>query len=262
MRWRLDKDTGRGIRPWLQDLAVSGAADLVRYQEASNKAVDKAGGVLRTWAAGHGRSLFDPANSQLAFSWDPAVFDLLPGEQGLFTGHPSAHSMGVLDVDGGPGHVLWLGLRHRASGQRCLFVNVHPIHGYEKAQPNDLAGNAWRDWAAGVYWLRVLSFTAQQLVRPADDGMRTRTRYWDTVELGGDMNGDLRDRSEWYYPANVLPSMYGPDRLDLGLDHLVLAHGSDSSIVHRGSVAANTDHRIHFATYSTGVRPDYPAERR
>ena len=171
--------------------------------------------------------------------------------------------MGVDEVDGGPGFILWVGLLHKPSQKRCLFINVHPTHGYEAAEPNDLKGNSWRDWAAGNYWLRVLQLTTEQLQRRADDRATTMARFWDVVELGGDLNGDLLDSSEWYYPARTLTSCYQPDVHQLsGLDHLLQAHGSDTELVKRWSKSARTDHRLHFATYRLASVGDYPPEQK
>jgi hypothetical protein len=116
----------------------------------------------------------------------------------------------------------------------------------------------WKNWAIQQYWLDVISFTAKEMSRPAVAA--SMKRFWDVVIIGGDYNGDLvlAADDEWYYPSQLLPSLYARDRIPKGLDHMQHAYGSDVSVDKRWQVAANSDHNIHFTTRTFKTVDDTP----
>lgn len=241
---------------WKEDLVKSSGSTvaITNYQEAEG---EKARATIREWCVKHNRSLFHPENTGNPISWDNATFEQLVVANSKIGGvkevHASAREMGVPAKFNPARDFTFVGLKHRATGKSVLVINVHPVSG--ATAPADRPGNddspelaAWKDWAIGQYWLDVLSFTARQMSRP-DPGVEALTPFWDIILLGGDFNAATANEKQWYYPGAMLDSLYLPDTLERGLDHLMRTITSDCSVADRWKVEGNTDHSIHFCKY-------------
>lgn len=229
--FRLDPDA------WRHDLALSGTADLVGYSEASRPAVRK---TLASWCEAEGRGLYLPDDCDNPVSWDAGTFEPIDGERGVVEVH-GRHPTVRLN----PGRdFAWVGLRHRASGKAVLRVNVHATSGALKPQARVRWGrdlSAWKDWAIQQYWLDLLAFTAEQMSR----------EVWDAILCGGDFNGRLENRDEWFHPGSLLRSLYRFDETPHSIDRLIYTVDSDVRQVRRWarSKGVRSDHALHFADY-------------
>ena len=248
---------------WNADLAKSGIADLVGYQEAGG---DNTRAVLAAWCKAHGFGLYHPAGTSNPIGWKTAVFSEILREsdkkpvQGQKDVHPSAISMGVDYKYNPAGDFTWKGLLHKASGQKILRVNRHaPAGATTPTSPHPPALEKWKNWAAGQYWLDVISFVTRYASVGTSDP-KAQQSYWDVILLGGDYNGDLlrQNTDEWYYPSRILQGLFPDDSNVRGLDHLQHMYGGDVKPVRRWSVAGNTDHRIHFITREFVEVTDFP----
>ncbi len=250
---------------WRQDLAKSGKAALVGYQEAEGSGQRK---TLKAWHAETGREVYHPTGSGNPIGWDPKVFEYAKIGDKPFRGkkavHPGALAMG-LNLKFNPARdFVWVGLVHKETGKRVLRINVHPLAGVTKPQSsktNTLSAkqNAWKDWGFGQYWLDVLSFAAKEISR-SEDRNKTVNPFWDAVNIGGDYNGELDRLERWYYPGPMLGSLFRTDKVVNGLDHLQTAYISDLRPSNRRSVPGNTDHRIHFVDWTWAKVADFPKQ--
>lgn len=249
-----------GQRGWSHDLPVSADADIVGYQEAHQG--QPSGNAVLQFCTNTGRAAYAPKGTANPISWNPKVFDPVLGERGVKVAHTGAASMG-LHMGASPSRdFVWVGLLHKTSGKRLLKINVHPTQGATKPEPNEWTKeqNAWKNWSIGQYWLEVLSFSAAQMARDAGD--RSDKPFWDIVTIGGDFNADMltEKADQWYFPSRMLTALYDNDsRVPGGLDHILVSHGSDVDLKRRWSVAARTDHRIHFRTSTIHTHQDFPA---
>lgn len=229
--WRLDADA------WAHDLRLSGVADLVGYSEAEGDGQRKA---LASYCRAQGRGLYHPQGSGNPVSWKRDVWRALPQERGVVevhAKHPTAKYNPARDV-------VWVGLRHKATGARVLRINVHPVAGATKPEGDTPWGDgldAWKDWAIRQYYLAVVAFTAQQLARET----------WDAVLLGGDFNGRLENQQEWYYPGPLLLGLFERDAAPRSIDRLVWTRSSNVRQVRRWSQhkGVRSDHALQFAEY-------------
>jgi hypothetical protein len=80
------------------------------------------------------------------------------------------------------------------------------------------------------------------------------------VSIGGDYNAELTQKGRWYYPGSLLPALFVADRQPKGIDHLQHSHGSDATIKRRWSLAANSDHKIHFVERTLVAVTDFPRQ--
>jgi len=250
---------------WLRDMGKSGKAHLTGYQEAEG---DPARATLAEFSKAHNRGLYHPPDCGNPISWDLDTFRQIKvnGQpvEGVHESHAGATRMGIKAKFNPPRDFAWVGLVHRATGKRVLRINVHPLAGATKREsnpdnPDSDELSAWKDWGIGQYWLDVLAFTAEQM-SVQDPGVETTAAFWDVILLGGDFNAAMDNGRRWYYPACMLPALYGEDELRGGLDHLLATHGSDVKPGRRWSVAGFTDHRIHFLEYDLRDVADFPRD--
>jgi len=225
---------------WLSDMAVSSRASIVGYSEADSH---KARRVLTQHCRDTGRGLFDPVHCGNPISWDSKVWTPIPKESGVVEVH---RRVNIPRVKFNPARdFAWVGLEHNVCGTKVLRINVHPIAGATKPEPNKYGPrlNEWKDWAVRQYWLDVVSFTAAQMSR----------EKWDVILLGGDFNGRLENRREWWYPGPLLSSLYFTDDAPRSIDRLVWTRDSLVRQEKRWVVAKgiHSDHHLHFAEYVT-----------
>jgi hypothetical protein len=250
---------------WQQDLAKSARGDITGYQEATNAAARAA--VKKHCADAH-RGLYHPASCGNPISWRRATFDQanIGGKvsEGVVNAHASAKAMGVPSNVNPERDFTWVGLIHKASGYKVLRINVHTAsHGVlPEANPRNTDSAAlahWKDWAIGQYWLDVVSFAAR-MMSVQDPGVKSMANLWDVVSIGGDYNAELTQKGRWYYPGSLLPALFVADRQPKGIDHLQHSHGSDATIKRRWSLAANSDHKIHFVERTLVAVTDFPRQ--
>jgi hypothetical protein len=251
---------------WMPDLDKSGRGDIVGYQEGD---VGPARTTIREWCKANNRGLFAPTKCDLPISWKKDVFTLVrrPDKtaiQGTREVHQSAPQMGVPAKFNPARDFSYVGLKHTQTGKKILRINVHPVAGGTKLESDPDNHDTdqvsiWKDWGVGQYWLDVVSFVAGQMSRqePVEDSLKS---FWDIITLGGDFNAYLDRTERWYYPGALLPSLFVNDKLIKGLDHLMHAHGSDVKQGKRWTVAANSDHRIHFQERTIITVPDFPRQ--
>lgn len=231
MLFRLD------ARRWAHDLDLSAVADLRGFQEAIDAGPRAA---LAKHAAAKGLGLYAPKMGN-PIAWNPEVFEDDGRAFSEFV-HRSAIADGLTRAKFNPArYVTGKGLVHKATGKRVLFLNVHPIAGGTKPEPNDFgpALNAWKNRAIERYWLAVLQITAREI----------RKGVYDVIILGGDWNARGTDRAEWYFPARMLQGLFRSDEIEVGLDHVVLTRHSAADVVRRWArnEGVNSDHALHFA---------------
>lgn len=245
---------------WNADLAKSGRADLVGYQEAGQLGQRRA---IKAWAQKNSHEVFHPPKSGNPISWDTRTFAEHGPDGKPFNGvrrvHLGAKQMGVEEPMNPLRGFTWVGLRHKEARKSVLRINVHPVAGATREVPkDDQQLSQWKNWGFQQFWLDIVWFTAREMSRPVE--AKSTKRFWDLILLGGDYNGDLlaqRD-DEWYYPSRMLPALYAPDRFTKGLDHLQHVHGSDCQVVRRWTVQGYTDHQIHFVSRSFRTVDDTP----
>ena len=251
---------------WLADLAKSGKADLVGYQEAEGRNQRL---TLNEWSEKNDRKLYLPAGTGCGIGWKKGVFGYYgPGDawfHGMHRSHPSAEGMGFKTKYLPSMEYVYVGLYHHKAKKSVLRIDVHPISGATRTvlKDNDKEPGItqWKNWAIQQYWLDVVAFTAKEMGRPAN-AKQPMKRFWDVIIIGGDYNGDLHlaKDDEWYYPSRILPSLYAKDRIQGGLDHMQHAYGSDVSIARRWQVSANSDHNIHFTSRVFKTVDDTPGK--
>lgn len=231
---------------WWADLQKSGTADLIGYQEAEG---GEQRDTLREWCEKHDRGRYHPSMTGCAISWRKSMFAPL-GEDERFIiyvhkKHPTMKFMPGMDI-------VAIGLTHKPTDKRVLAIDIHATSGATK--PEDLTPwnndvDRWKNWALAQYYLDLIEFTARQMSR----------QKYHIISCRGDYNAELRNTKAWYYPGRLMPALYQADPVPTGIDHLQVTHGSDCKNGKRWSVAANSDHRIHFQTRTIVDRPDYPA---
>jgi hypothetical protein len=250
---------------WKPDVVKSGEGDITGYQEAEGTGPRT---VIKDYCIAHNRGRYHPTGSGNAISWKRELFRPVVVNKkkvnGMIQSHLGAIAMGI-DVKYNPARdFTYVGLLHKETGKKILRVNVHPIAGATK--PESAAANTdsdalsvYKDWAVGQYWLDILSFVSAQMSLQ-DPGTKTMTNFWDVISLGGDYNAALNDKDRWYYPGALLPALFEPDEQLRGLDHLQVAHGSDTRPGHRWAVDANSDHQIHFIERTFVDVADFPRQ--
>lgn len=109
---------------WEADLKKADQADICGHQEAGGKAR----ATLRDHCAATNRGRYHPTGSTLAISWKKDVFSAIPHERGqikVHEKHPTAKYNPARDI-------VWIGLKHIASGNKLLRINIHPVAGATK----------------------------------------------------------------------------------------------------------------------------------
>ena len=250
---------------WLADLAKSGKASLVGYQEAEGRNQRT---TLNEYCTKNDRKLYLPAGTGCGIGWKKGVFGAYGPDDKPFQGmkrvHTNAEAMGFKTKYLPSMEFVYVGLYHHGAKKSVLRINVHPISGATRTvlKDNDKEPGItqWKNWAIQQYWLDVLSFTAKEMSRGV--AANSMKRFWDVIIIGGDYNGDLHLAAddEWYYPSRMLPALYAKDRIAGGLDHMQHAYGSDVAIDRRWQVPANSDHNIHFTTRTFKAVDDTPGK--
>lgn len=251
---------------WNQDLAKSGMAHVTGYQEAEGKEQRQ---TLVDYCAKAARGLYHPKSCGNPISWNKSTYDQAIVKdkpvQGVRDVHLGAVAMGVNAKFNPPRDFAWVGLVHKASQQKHLIINVHPLAGGTK--PEDAKDNtdsdalsAYKDWGIAQYWLDIMAFTAAEM-SVNDPGAKSMTQLWDAILLVGDFNAQMNNARRWYYPGAMLLALYHQDPQVQGLDHIMRTKGSNLKAGERSSQAGNTDHRIHFQRYTITDVPDYPREK-
>lgn len=247
-------------RRWKADLKKSSIAHVVGYQEAENDRVRK---VLTQHCEETGRGLFHPDKTGNPISWSEKEYFNL-GVQGVVDSHLGAVQMGVKAKFNPPRDYSFVGLEHKVSRQKHLFIDVHPVAGGTKLESNPDNHDSeqltlWKDWAIGQYWLDIMSFVAKEMSNNASP--RKTDPFWDAIIMMGDFNAYLDRKERWYYPGALLPALFTADQQVRGLDHIVSTHGSDIAWTKRWSVDGHTDHRIHFRKGTIKEVADFPRQK-
>jgi hypothetical protein len=248
---------------WNQDLTKSDMGDITAYQEANGRQMRT---TLKNFCGDHGRGLYHPDSTGQPISWKVKRFEPMANTMGVVEVHRGAKGMGV-DAHMKPARDFsHIGLREKESGSQGLVINVHPISTAtaDESQINHNQGtevNIWNDWSIGQYWLDVVSFSAKAMSHQRP-GKETRESKWDWICLIGDFNADLRNKEMWYYPGNLVLSLFDTDKRPQGLDHIIFSKGSDLRKGERRVAQGHTDHLIHFQTVTTTAeQPDFPRDR-
>lgn len=254
MLFRLDE------KKWLSDLKKSSQAHLLGLQEAIDAPQRAA---LKKFCEQNGRGLFHPEKCGNAITWDEDTYFTL-GVEGKIQPNLSAATMGVKAKWNPPRDFTYVGLQHIKSSQKHLLINLHSVQGATKLEsaPDNKDSDElsiYKDWAAGQYWLDIMSFVAKEMSH--NKSAKSMDPFWDAIFLVGDFNAFLDRKERWYYPGALLPALFTADDKPKGLDHILSTHMSDIQWTKRWGVKGYTDHLINFRKGTLKEVADYPRQK-
>lgn len=224
---------------WASDLEKSHTFASVRgLQEAGGSQAREA---IRAHAKKFKLGLYHPLDVADPILWDKTVFSRVLFERGSVKVHEAAPFMRYNPER----HFVWRGLKHRESGKRILFVNLHATAGYaqnENDTPWGDKADKWKNETAAKMWKSLAEFLRKQNAR----------KTWDAIVIVGDFNARLTNRDEPYFPGPMLDELCVFDDAPRNIDHLIYTRSSKVRQTRRFAVSkgVHSDHALHFAEFT------------